>query len=175
MAVKTWRALVLDNHGDLVEYVVAVSSRPQARQALLRHGVRANVGELTTTDDVAEALADPGRVYQRGVVFRGGSLTACDGGDASRGVGGEDVSGWALALRGPRGRGLTGQAETSGELADMEGVGHRLGDSSEYAEPSSSSSPPRRHRSSRTLLRREEFVEGGDVDEPAGTGSAVAS
>ena len=68
MAVKTWRTLALDDRGDLVEYVVAVGSRSQARQALLRHGVRPDVADLTTTDDVPPALADPGRVYRRAVV-----------------------------------------------------------------------------------------------------------
>src|SRR3712207_2107721 len=71
VAVKTWRTLALDDRGDLVEYVVAVSRRSQARQALLRHGGRPDGADLTTTDDVPPALADPARVYRRAVV--GGS------------------------------------------------------------------------------------------------------
>ena len=63
--MKLWRAALIDSDGDFIEYVVAVGSRSLARQALLQLGVRANVGDLTTTDPVDVVLNKPGRVFKR--------------------------------------------------------------------------------------------------------------
>ena len=65
MAVKTWKVLAQGGSEGVTESAVAASSRSEARQLMLRVGVRSFKEQPVVVRAIPEAVAAPGVVFRK--------------------------------------------------------------------------------------------------------------